>query len=91
MILTTRNVRNLALVAMLAVVPLIQQVPVFAGEFCGPEWCSSLCATGGGGGGYLGYQDCDPGSCAGSGCAISGENCQETCIWCPGEEIWLCS
>jgi len=87
MTLTTRAVRNISFAAMLAVMLLVQQVPAFAGDTCGPEYCGSLCSMQGG---YLAYTECDPGSCNGSGCAIGGDNCEEVCIWCNGEEMWVC-
>jgi hypothetical protein len=76
--LTTRSLRNISFATMLAVLPLAQQVPVFA-EGCGPYWLQSLCS---GSGGYLYWRGCDSGSCVEP---IGGSNCYDYCISCNGQ------
>jgi len=83
--LTTRLVRNISFATMVAVMPLVQQVPVFA-EGCGPYWCESFCAFQGG---HIYWRNCDAGSCTATPpCGGFGENCYDYCIYCDGE--WTC-
>ena len=81
--LTTRSVRNISFAILLAVLPLIQQVPAFA-EFCGPYWLQDLCPPEGG---YITWRGCDAGSCIEG---FGGAHCYDFCIACAGETKWDC-
>jgi hypothetical protein len=79
--LSTRIVRNLAFVVMLASLPLAQ-ANVLA-ETCGPDWCDSACASRGG---YMSYQGCS--SCDGGGC-LASQGCTQVCEYCDSQ--WYCN
>lgn len=81
--LTTRSLRNISFVIMLAVLPLARQVPVLA-QNCGPWHLDSLCSYQGG---YIEWRGCDPDSCV---YPVGGANCYDFCIRCDGGGEWDC-
>jgi len=85
--LTTRLLRNLSFVIMLAVIPLVGEVPAFA-VVCGPYFCTEGC---GGQGVWMSFRGCDEGSCpGGETCTAIPPSCNELCMQCPGEGQWDC-
>lgn len=84
---TTRLIRNLSFVILVAVVFVAKQESALA-VVCGPYWCGSACDMAGG---YFSGRGCD-GPCepASAGCGGVDMSCNELCIWCNEQQGWVC-